>query len=81
VVHDAHRGGAVLASEIGSGLAGELWMLIAWLVVGGFAVGLASVLVPTYIAEIARQTAAAASARSSSSRSSWASSWLCSTTT
>jgi MFS transporter, SP family, sugar:H+ symporter len=40
-------------SAIGSALAGGLWMLIAWRVVGGFAVGLASVLVPMYIAELA----------------------------
>jgi MFS family permease len=42
-----------LASAIGSGAATSLVLLIVWRVVGGVGVGMASVLVPAYIAEIA----------------------------
>jgi SP family sugar:H+ symporter-like MFS transporter len=42
-----------LASAIGSGAASLLVLLIVWRVVGGVGVGMASVLVPAYIAEIA----------------------------
>jgi MFS transporter, SP family, sugar:H+ symporter len=42
-----------LASAIGSAFATGLITLIVWRVVGGIGIGMASVLVPTYIAEIA----------------------------
>jgi SP family sugar:H+ symporter-like MFS transporter len=42
-----------LVSAIGSGAASSLVLLIVWRVVGGIGVGMASVLVPAYIAEIA----------------------------
>jgi SP family sugar:H+ symporter-like MFS transporter len=42
-----------LASALGSGLASSLTMLTAFRVVGGVAVGIASVIAPAYIAEIA----------------------------
>ncbi len=42
-----------LASAIGSGLAFGVWDLILWRVVGGLGVGVASVIAPAYIAEIA----------------------------
>ena len=41
-----------LASAIGSGLAIGVWDLIAWRVLGGLAVGAASVIAPAYIAEV-----------------------------
>lgn len=41
-----------LVSSIGSGLAFSVWDLIAWRLVGGLGIGLASVIAPTYIAEI-----------------------------
>ncbi len=40
------------ASALGSGLAGGVWSLTCWRVVGGLAVGAASVIAPAYIAEI-----------------------------
>ncbi len=43
----------LLASAIGSGLAFGVWDLIFWRIVGGVGVGMASVLAPTYIAEVA----------------------------
>jgi sugar porter (SP) family MFS transporter len=39
-------------SAVGSGAAGSLWSLGLWRLVGGVAVGMASVLAPAYIAEI-----------------------------
>jgi MFS transporter, SP family, sugar:H+ symporter len=40
------------ASAIGSGLAVGVWDLIAWRLVGGLGVGIASVIAPAYIAEV-----------------------------
>ncbi|UGB47149.1 sugar porter family MFS transporter [Frateuria edaphi] len=40
------------ASAIGSGLVTGMWDLILWRVVGGIGVGMASVIAPTYIAEV-----------------------------
>ncbi|WP_224244002.1 sugar porter family MFS transporter [Hyalangium gracile] len=40
-------------SALGSGFAGSLWSLGFWRIVGGVAIGIASVLAPAYIAEIA----------------------------
>ena len=40
-------------SALGSGLVFGAWDLIAWRVVGGIGVGMASVIAPTYIAEVA----------------------------
>lgn len=40
------------ASAIGSGLAIGVWDLVAWRVLGGLAVGAASVIAPAYIAEV-----------------------------
>ena len=42
-----------LVSAVGSGVASSLEMLVVFRVIGGFAVGVASVIAPTYIAEIA----------------------------
>jgi MFS transporter, SP family, sugar:H+ symporter len=42
-----------LISAVGSGLASSLLMLVVFRVIGGVAVGIASVIAPTYIAEIA----------------------------
>jgi SP family sugar:H+ symporter-like MFS transporter len=42
-----------LVSAVGSGLASSLVMLVVFRVIGGVAVGIASVIAPTYIAEIA----------------------------
>ncbi|BDZ42334.1 MFS transporter [Paraoerskovia sediminicola] len=42
-----------LISAIGSGFAFEVWDLILWRVVGGLAIGAASVIAPAYIAEVA----------------------------
>jgi SP family sugar:H+ symporter-like MFS transporter len=42
----------LVASAIGSGLAGAVWDLILWRLVGGIGVGVASVIAPTYIAEV-----------------------------
>ncbi len=46
--------GAVLflASALGCGLAGGVWDLVAWRLVGGLGIGIASVIAPAYIAEI-----------------------------
>lgn len=41
------------ASGIGSALPFSIWDLAAWRVVGGLAIGMASVIAPTYIAEVA----------------------------
>ena len=40
-------------SAIGTGLAQGVWDLIAWRVIGGLAIGAASVIAPAYIAEVA----------------------------
>lgn len=40
------------ASALGSGLAGAVWQLVVWRVVGGIGVGVASVIAPAYIAEV-----------------------------
>jgi SP family sugar:H+ symporter-like MFS transporter len=40
------------ASAVGSGLAAGVWSLIVWRLVGGIGVGIASVIAPTYIAEV-----------------------------
>ncbi|MCU0254232.1 MAG: sugar porter family MFS transporter [Acidobacteria bacterium] len=42
-----------LVSALGSGLAGSIGVLILWRVIGGIGVGVASVVVPAYIAELA----------------------------
>ena len=42
-----------LVSAIGSGLAPALWVLIVFRIIGGLGVGIASVIAPAYIAEIA----------------------------
>jgi SP family sugar:H+ symporter-like MFS transporter len=42
-----------VASSIGSGLAFSDWDLIAWRFIGGLAIGIASVIAPAYIGEIA----------------------------
>jgi len=46
--------GAVLflVSAVGTGLAFNVWDLIAWRLVGGLGIGIASVIAPAYIAEI-----------------------------
>jgi MFS transporter, SP family, sugar:H+ symporter len=51
----AMRAAAVLflIGSVGSGLAGSLVILVVFRVIGGVAVGIASVIAPTYIAEIA----------------------------
>ena len=51
----AMRAAAVLflIGAVGSGLAGSLVILVVFRVIGGVAVGIASVIAPTYIAEIA----------------------------
>jgi sugar porter (SP) family MFS transporter len=43
----------LVASALGSGLAFHVWDLIVWRLVGGIGVGVASVIAPTYIAEVA----------------------------
>ena len=43
----------LVASALGSGLAMAPWDLILWRLVGGIGVGVASVIAPTYIAEVA----------------------------
>ncbi|HEV7167506.1 MAG TPA: sugar porter family MFS transporter [Micrococcaceae bacterium] len=40
-------------SSIGSGLAFAVWDLMAWRIIGGLAIGIASVIAPAYIGEIA----------------------------
>ncbi|MDA8372397.1 MAG: sugar porter family MFS transporter [Nocardiopsaceae bacterium] len=45
-------GALFAASAIGSALAFTVWDLAAWRVVGGIAIGMASVIAPTYIAEV-----------------------------
>ena len=42
----------LVASALGSGLANAVWQLILWRLVGGIGVGVASVIAPTYIAEV-----------------------------
>ena len=46
--------GAILffVSAVGTGLAFNVWDLIAWRLVGGLGIGIASVIAPAYIAEI-----------------------------
>lgn len=41
-----------LASAIGAGLATGVWDLVAWRIIGGLGIGMASVIAPAYIAEI-----------------------------
>jgi SP family sugar:H+ symporter-like MFS transporter len=43
----------LVAASLGSGLVSGVWDLIAWRLVGGVGVGVASVIAPTYIAEVA----------------------------
>ena len=45
--------GVFAASSLGSGLAFSVWDLIGWRFVGGVGVGVASVIAPAYIAEVA----------------------------
>ncbi len=45
--------GLFLVSSIGSGFAFAVWDLILWRVIGGLGIGIASVIAPAYIAEIA----------------------------
>lgn len=45
--------GLFVVSSIGSGLAVADWDLMAWRVIGGLAIGIASVIAPAYIGEIA----------------------------
>jgi SP family sugar:H+ symporter-like MFS transporter len=45
--------GLFLVSSIGSGFAFAVWDLIIWRVIGGLGIGIASVIAPAYIAEIA----------------------------
>jgi SP family sugar:H+ symporter-like MFS transporter len=45
--------GLFVVSAIGSGFAGSLWSLGFWRLIGGGAIGMASVMAPAYIAEIA----------------------------
>jgi MFS transporter, SP family, sugar:H+ symporter len=42
----------LLMSALGSGLAHNVWYLVAWRLVGGIGVGMASVIAPAYIAEV-----------------------------
>ncbi|MBQ4856456.1 sugar porter family MFS transporter [Rhodanobacter sp. B2A1Ga4] len=42
----------LVAAALGSGLASAVWDLILWRLVGGIGVGVASVIAPTYIAEV-----------------------------
>ncbi|GAA4965754.1 sugar porter family MFS transporter [Kineococcus glutinatus] len=46
-------GGLFLVGAVGSGFAFAVWDLILWRFVGGVGVGVASVIAPTYIAEVA----------------------------
>src|SRR5690348_15102834 len=49
-----HLAAALFAvSAIGSGFSGAVWELAMWRVLGGIAIGLSSLIGPTYIAEIA----------------------------
>jgi SP family sugar:H+ symporter-like MFS transporter len=43
----------LVAAALGSGLASAVWDLVMWRLVGGIGVGVASVIAPTYIAEVA----------------------------
>ncbi len=43
----------LVAAALGSGLATAVWDLVVWRLVGGIGVGVASVIAPTYIAEVA----------------------------
>ncbi|MGO2659507.1 sugar porter family MFS transporter [Mycetocola reblochoni] len=51
--------GAVLffASSLGAGLAFAVWDLVVWRVIGGLGIGIASVIAPAYIAEVAPSNA------------------------
>ncbi len=60
-------------SAVGSALPFALWDLAMWRIIGGFAIGMASVIGPAYIAESRRPPTAAGSAPSSRPRSSSAS--------
>lgn len=60
-------------SAVGSALPFALWDLAFWRIVGGFAIGMASVIGPAYIAEVALPPTAAVSVPSSRPRSSSAS--------
>ena len=52
-VHTMRVAAALLAvSALGSGLVHGVWDLVLWRVVGGIGVGVASVIAPTYIAEV-----------------------------
>jgi SP family sugar:H+ symporter-like MFS transporter len=42
----------LVAAALGSGLAYSVWSLVVWRLVGGVGVGVASVIAPTYIAEV-----------------------------
>ncbi|MCG7202265.1 sugar porter family MFS transporter [Streptomyces arenae] len=49
-----HLAAALFAvSALGSGLSGAVWQLALWRLLGGIAIGMSSVIGPTYIAEIA----------------------------
>ncbi|MEO6799517.1 MAG: sugar porter family MFS transporter [Rhodanobacter sp.] len=43
----------LVAAALGSGLATAVWDLVLWRLIGGIGVGVASVIAPTYIAEVA----------------------------
>lgn len=45
--------GLFVVSSIGSGLATAVWDLMMWRIIGGLAIGIASVIAPAYIGEIA----------------------------
>lgn len=60
-------------SAVGSALTFALWDLAMWRVVGGFAIGMASVIGPAYIAEVSPPAYRGGSPRSSRRRSSSAS--------
>ncbi|MDQ4492279.1 sugar porter family MFS transporter [Sinomonas sp. ASV486] len=45
--------GLFIVSSIGSGLAFAVWDLMLWRIIGGLAIGIASVIAPAYIGEIA----------------------------
>ena len=70
-----------LVSALGAGFATNIGMLIAFRIIGGLGVGIASVIAPAYIAEIAPASLRDVSVRCSSWPSSPASSSRCSSTT
>lgn len=67
------------ASAIGSALPFALWDLAMWRIIGGFAIGMASVIGPAYIAEVSppayRGSTSAPSSRPRSSSASPSPSW------